>query len=290
MPVVSPPLPANLPFTKMHGSGNDFLLIDHRTGAIPDGGLAAFVRGTCRRRLGIGADGVILIEHPQPAQPDVDFHWRYFNADGSVGELCGNGAMCGARFAWMQGIAPAKCRFSTMSGTVQAEVATGSDDPRVTVDLVDSSPIRQGIVIGDRSFDAVTIGVPHAVTVVDDADAFASPGDFHTFGRDIRNRSDCFPAGTNVNVIHRVNAHTIRMRTYERGVEAETLACGTGAAASAFLATVRGLVHTPVTVLTSSGKPISVTFAQTGTCATDIRITGEAIVVAHGQMVPGAWQ
>jgi diaminopimelate epimerase len=173
---------------------------------------------------------------------------------------------------------------------VQAEVATGSGDTRVTVHLVDSSPFRQDIAIGDRTFDAVTIGVPHAVTIVDDAGIVASEDEFYDFGQCIRNHAAFSPVGSNVNVIHRIDDRTIRLRTYERGVEAETLACGTGAAASAFLATVRGLVREPVTVITSSGRPITVSFTRSGDTATAIRITGEATVVASGQLLPGAWQ
>ena len=287
MTLVPPSLPDTLPFTKMHGSGNDFVQLDHRTLAIPETSLAHLVRGMCRRRLGIGADGVILIESPKAEHAGTDFHWRYFNADGSVGELCGNGAMCGARFAWMQGIAPARCRFSTMSGIVQAEVFTGSGDSRVTVDLVDSSSIRQDIFVEGHRFDTVTIGVPHAVTVVDDADAFASDADFHAFGRTIRQHPAFAPAGVNVDVIHRIDSHTIRMRTYERGVEAETLACGTGASASAVLAAVRGLVTPPVTVMTSSGRPVEVDFIRRGDTAIRIRLTGEACTVATGHVLTG---
>jgi diaminopimelate epimerase len=272
----------------MHGSGNDFILIDHRSRRIPEAQLAHLVRGLCRRRLGIGADGVILIELPQAAQPDVDFHWRYFNADGSDGELCGNGAMCGARFAWDLGIAPAQCRFSTLSGIVQADIFTDPGDIRVAVRLVDSSPLQLDIDIDHHRFDAVTIGVPHAVTVVEDADEM-TVDDFHAFGQVVRRHPVFAPAGVNVDVIHRIDDHTIRMRTYERGVEAETLACGTGAAASAFIAVIRDLVTLPVTVITSSGRPIVVEFARAGDTAVGIRLVGEACTVASGQALAGGW-
>jgi diaminopimelate epimerase len=273
----------------MTGSGNDFIVIDNRSRLIADRDLGDLARAVCRRGLGIGADGVILIESPAPAIPEVDFHWRYVNSDGSDGELCGNGAMCGARFAVRHGIAPEHCRFSTMSGIVRAEVPANPADPRVSIALVDSGPFRLDLVIDDKVFDAVTVGVPHAVTVVDDADAFAGPGTFQNWGKVIRQHDAFTPAGTNVNLIHRIDGHTLRMRTYERGVEAETLACGTGAAASVFLAAERGLVSTPVTVITSSGLPIVVSFDRAGDTAINIRITGEARFVATGELLPEGW-
>jgi diaminopimelate epimerase len=277
----------------MHGSGNDFAVIDNREGIVPEESFRAWTRAICRRRLGIGADGVILIEQPTAEIPDVDFHWRYINADGSDGELCGNGAMCGARFAVHSGLAPRQCRFSTMSGVVTAEVVADRADPRVTIDLVDSSPLVRDVPVTldgmTHCFDAVTVGVPHAVAVVDDADAFGDAALFHSYGRAVRQHEAFAPAGTNVNVIHRVDERTIRMRTYERGVEAETLACGTGAAASAFVAVTRGPVSQPVSVLTSSGQPIEVTFSIDGDRARSIRITGEARFVAHGVLEPEGW-
>ena len=284
---------SKLPFTKMNGSGNDFVVIDNREGIVAEESLRELTRAVCRRGLGIGADGVILIEHPTSDIPDVDFHWRYINADGSDGELCGNGAMCGARFSVAHGIAPHSCRFSTMSGVISAEVSSDSTDPRVSIALVDSSELVCDVSItidGEaRRFDIMSIGVPHVVTVVDDADAFADQGAFHSYGRKVRHDATVGTSGANVNVIHRIDSRTIRMRTYERGVEAETLACGTGAAASAIAAVAQGLVEQPVTVITSSGRPIVASFEQDGDRATSIRITGEARFVATGELHPEGW-
>jgi diaminopimelate epimerase len=200
--------------------------------------------------------------------------------------------MCGARFAVARGIAPNACRFSTMSGVISAAVATDVNDPRVTIALVDSSTLVRDVTVEidgeSREFDAITIGVPHVVARIDDVDAFDERGSFHTFGRKVRHHPAVGAPGANVNLIHLVDRHTIRMRTYERGVEAETLACGTGSAASAIVAVDRGLVEQPVTVITSSGRPIVVTFARdeaTGG-ATSIRITGVARFVATGELHP----
>lgn len=279
----------------MNGSGNDFVVIDNRDQIAPESDVRGLTRAICRRGLGIGADGLILIENPTADQPDVDFHWRYINADGSDGELCGNGAMCGARFVATHGIAPRKCRFSTSSGVISARVANDLDDPRVTIDLVDSSDIVADLMIeipGDqpRRFDALTIGVPHLVTIVDNADAFADRGQFHAYGQQVRRHPACAPAGANVNLVHLIDRSTVRMRTYERGVEAETLACGTGAAASAIALTARGIVSQPVTIITSSGRPIVVSFDLVDRHATAIQITGEARFVASGHLHPEGWQ
>jgi diaminopimelate epimerase len=267
-----------IPFTKMHGSGNDFVVVDNREDAIADGEVAGFARAICRPHLGLGADGVVLIDD---AEGDADFRWRYINADGTDGDLCGNGAMCGARFAFDAGIAPADCAFETPAGLIRATVHDGG--PLVTVQVVDARLIGEGLALTDdpaiTAFDHVTVGVPHVVAMTADADA---KDDFAAWGRAIRAHEAVMPAGANVNLVHRVDEGTIRMRTYERGVEAETLACGTGSVASAIVAARRELVRQPVTVVTSSGKPIRITWTATDDGGTDIRMTGEATFVARG--------
>src|SRR5690606_32007300 len=135
------------------------------------------------------------------------------------------------------------------------------------------------------------MGVPHAVAIVDDADTFADAGGFARIGRAARVHDAFAPAGTNLNVIHRIDDHTIRMRTYERGVEAETLACGTGAVASAVVAVAEGLVAgPPVTVITSSGRPLEVRWEVRDGCVTDVWLGGEARIVATGHLDPEGWR
>ncbi len=270
-----------LPFTKMHGSGNDFVVIDNRDQIVAIEELPDFARAVCRRGLGLGADGVVSIERAE--SDDVDFHWRYLNADGSEGELCGNGAMCGARFAVVAGIAPASCRFSTIAGPVTAEVIDGG--PEVRLEMADAETPGRNLNLTDAAnvtaFDLVRVGVPHVVAVAPDVERIDG---FDALGRAVREHADLEPAGANVNLIHRVDPQTIRMRTYERGVEAETLACGTGAVASAIVAAARKLVSQPVTVVTSSGRPLVVTWVNEGDRYTDIRLTGEARFVARGDL------
>ena len=127
---------AHIPFAKMSGSGNDFVVIDNWERLIADDDIPVFTRAVCRRGVGLGADGVILIENSP--RDDVDFRWRYFNADGSVGEMCGNGAMCGARFAVRHGIAPSSCRFETDAGDVEASVPDAERDPCVAIRIADA--------------------------------------------------------------------------------------------------------------------------------------------------------
>lgn len=274
---------APLSFTKMSGSGNDFVVLDNRSGVLWPEQLADFTRAVCRRGVGVGADGVVTIE--DATQDGVDFRWRYINADGTEGDLCGNGAMCGARFAVANALAPAVCRFETPAGVITAEVIDGG--PGVRLEMVDATITHRGLPLDDSprvtAFDLVVVGVPHVVAVAPDVDRFEH---FDTWGRRIRHLPGLAPQGANVNLIHRVSRDTIRMRTWERGVEAETLACGTGAVASAIVAVSRGMVSRPVTVITSSGRPLTVTWDGDGAHARGVRLAGEARFVARGTLDP----
>lgn len=191
-------LPDRIPFWKMSGCGNDFIVIDNRAEIIPSHAASAFTQAVCRRRVSIGADGVVLIQRPAP-DSGVDFDWRYINANGADGEFCGNGSVCGARFAVLNGIAPARHVFSTASGPVHAEVNAPPRDERVTIAVSDPGPLQRGLTIdvlgGPREFHAITIGVPHAVTLVEDADAAFSAADFLVFGRAVRHHPRLRPGG-----------------------------------------------------------------------------------------------
>lgn len=281
---------SQLHFTKMSGSGNDFIVIDNRDGALPADLASPFTRLVSRRRLSIGADGVVLIE--PSSRDDVDFIWRYINADGSDGEMCGNGAMCGARFAALRGIAPSTCAFLTPSGIVRAEMSGKDDDPAVRIAIAQPGPVRHGIdatIAGiPMTFSAIQVGVPHAVAIVDDADSFPEGVDFNAFGRETRHHAAFAPAGTNVNIITVRDRNTIRMRTYERGVEDETLACGTGAVASAVVAASLGLVDSPVSVIVSSGRRLRARFDLDGAQAANVLLEGQAHVIADGVVGPDA--
>jgi diaminopimelate epimerase len=270
----------------MSGSGNDFVVIDNRGGVLPPSEVAPFARAVCRHRISVGADGIVLIG--QSVDPAAHFDWRYINADGSDGEMCGNGAMCGARFAVLNGIAPPACVFRTESGLVHASVDPDPTSSAVRIAIADPSPVRHGIDITAAgrplSLHALTVGVPHAVVIVEDVDAFAPGEELVTIGRSVRHHTEFAPDGTNLNVISLLGRNTIRMRTYERGVEAETLACGTGAIASAVVAVSLGHVAPPISVITTSGRALQVNFTWQNARAGGVTLGGEARVIVRGEI------
>lgn len=278
----------SIDFMKLHGSGNDFVVIDNRDHIVPERNLSEFSALVSRRARSIGADGVVLIEEPLNAE--IDFHWRYFNADGSEGEMCGNGAMCGARFAGLIGAAPPEMAFSTMSGVVRARVdeVTG----QVELAMPDTGPVEppRTVTVEGTTFELIPIqvGVPHCVLYVDDADAFGTREELERIGRSIRRSVAFIPAGTNVNVVSYLGDNRLRMRTYERGVEAETLACGTGAVASAVVSASRGMVDSPVEIITSSGMPLVASFDLSENGARTVTLRGQTRIVMTGTLRPDA--
>jgi diaminopimelate epimerase len=273
----------NIPFWKMSGSGNDFIVMDHRKPLIPAACLSAFVVAVCRRGLSVGADGVILIESSSSA----DYAWRFFNADGGEASMCGNGSRCVARFAHLQGIAPAQHRFETRVGTVSAQVLAGG---RVRVRLPDPSDLRMNVAveISGKSYEGhfINTGVPHFVYLVDDVDAVEVVG----LGQATRHHPHFAPQGTNANFVQVLDARTLKIRTYERGVEDETLACGTGSIAAAILGAMLGKVTPPVQIQTRSGILLGVDFVRTGGAVTDIFLEGDARIIYKGEMQEEAWQ
>jgi len=265
----------NLPFAKMSGCGNDFIVIDNRGQRIPRPQQSRFAEKVCRRRMSVGADGVILIERSQ----QVDFKWRFYNADGSEAEMCGNGARCAARFACLKDIAPKNLSFETISGIISAYVTP----EHVRIGMTDPGRLEAGICVdleaGALTLDSIDTGVPHAVACVADAEEI----DVVERGREIRHHRRFQPAGTNVNFISRNPDGTIRVRTYERGVEDETLACGTGAVAAAIVAGIRfPSIETPVRVMTSSGGILTVLYDKDGSNYRNVFLQGEARVVYEG--------
>lgn len=250
-----------LPFTKMSGAGNDFIIVDHRTPRIPADEQPEFAKKVCRRMFSVGADGLILIENSETA----DFRWRFYNGDGSVAEMCGNGARCAARFAFANGIAGAVMSFETLAGIIEARI---SDDDTVRLRMTDPGDFRTGLEVmldgSAKSLSFVNTGVPHAVLFVAEGEEVP----VREWGRIVRFHPLFQPAGTNVNFVQKIGQNTIRVRTYERGVEDETMACGTGAVASALFAVLRGLAVSPVDVVTSGGERLTILF--------DLRERGEA--------------
>ncbi|HHD57502.1 MAG TPA: diaminopimelate epimerase [Desulfobulbaceae bacterium] len=265
-----------LPFVKMSGTGNDFIIIDHRRPAIHPEAMAEFAALVCRRKFSVGADGVIFIEESETA----DFCWRFFNADGSVAEMCGNGARCAARFAYIHGIAPARMRFETIAGIIEASVS----DINVAIKMTapKNLNLRRTIDVEGKSMElhSLDTGVPHAVCFVEDVENTDVCG----LGSRIRHHQAFMPAGTNVNFVGSIDKG-LKVRTYERGVEDETLACGTGATAAAIIAALTGRETSPVEIITSGGDTLTISFDRTGDAGADnVFLKGPAHVIYRGEL------
>jgi diaminopimelate epimerase len=263
-------------FFKMSGSGNDFILIDNRNQSLDVGDITDFVKTVCERKVSVGADGLILIENSDCA----DFRWRFFNADGSEVEMCGNGGRCAARFATIKGIAKENLSFETQAGIIDAEVR--GDMVKLRLTDPHQTRVNISIQIDERPFEVnfINTGVPHVVHFVKHLDLF----DVFAVGRKIRYHSEFQPAGTNANFVESIDRHTIRVRTYERGVEDETLACGTGAVASALISSSKGFVESPVDVRVKSGESLKIYFSKTDSGFQDIYLEGKAKVVYEGRI------
>ena len=272
---------AAIPFVKMSGAGNDFIVIDNRDGRVGDEA-PDLARRVCRRRLSVGADGLILVED----HPSADFAWRFYNADGSRPGMCGNGARCVARFARLSGIAGDEMTFATLAGTIRARVR----GDRVEIDMTPPGPVAGGepIELHGTTVAPVTVdtGVPHAVVFVEDVEAVDVVG----LGRPLRHHPRFAPAGTNANFVAVQRPGRLALRTYERGVEDETLACGTGAVAAALVAARRHGWPSPVDIETRSGAVLTVHFTPDGDGVRDVRLEGDARLVCRGEMGPDAWR
>jgi diaminopimelate epimerase len=265
-----------LSFTKMAGAGNDFIVVDNRTLRLTDVGAASLARLVCPRRTSVGADGLLLLD----ASRETDFRMRYYNADGSRAPFCGNGARCLARFAYRRGIVGQEMAFDADDGRHQAtivgrEVRLRLVDP---TDILLNRPI-QGFA---RSTVVHTLntGTVHAVIRSDDVAA----EDVARDGRALRSHPMFQPGGTNVNFVQTVAPSGLALRTYERGVEAETLSCGTGAAAAAVTFALLDDVPAPITVHTRSGEPLLVDFQRDGDSITGVSLQGSAHIIYDGEL------
>lgn len=251
---------AGLAFTKMTGTGNDFILMDNRQAIVPQDVMPLLAEAICKRSRSVGADGLILLS--PSARVDqrlgkIDFRWDFFNADGSSAEMCGNGGRCAARFAFDKGLAGPEMVFDTLAGPIRAWV----NGPVVKLEMVppfDAYGDLELEAVGRAvRMDGINTGVPHAVVAVEDLEA----APVRDLGRALRFHEYFSPAGTNVNFCA-VRDGELWVRTYERGVEDETLACGTGAVAAALMAGAKGLMEAPVTVRVRSGEKLTVHYER----------------------------
>jgi len=266
-------------FTKMAASGNDFIVLNNLFDqtAVINGDFSRFAKKVCRRRFSIGADGVLVLLPSNKA----DLKMRIFNADGSEAEMCGNGIRCAALFAHRNGFERKMLEIDTIGGIQKAQVTANSvkfrmPDPKGFVkDISLKSAGKEYIVT------FINTGVPHAVHFVKSLEKI----DIKELGSAIRHHKRFKPNGTNVNFVEVINKDTLKVRTYERGVEDETLACGTGSAASAIVSALVKGTKRPVYVITRSGNILNVSF-NTGKNkkVSELYLEGDASIVYQGRV------
>ena len=260
----------------MNGAGNDFVLVDNRARTVRLS-RDQIVR-LCDRHGGVGADGVVLLVPPVSAK--ADWAWQFYNSDGSTGEMCGNGARCFARFVQrLTGVAQG-FSFETEAGVIAASFQAD----RVTVSLTPPKGLRLNeqvaLAAGPETIHSLNTGVPHAVLFVPDADRAM----VQQLGPEIRRHAHFGPKGTNVNFVQRLGPNHIRVRTFERGVEDETLACGTGVTASALIAARLHGYASPVKVQVQGGEQLEVSFREDHGEFAEVRLTGPAEFVFEGRI------
>ena len=262
-----------LRFTKMNGAGNDFVLMDNRASNVHLS--RDQIAHLCDRHRGIGADGILLLEK---ASNRADFRMRYFNADGGEAEMCGNGARCFARFANKVAGAGDKISFETPAGIISAEL----NGDLVTLQMTKPTGLRLNVRLPgaseNKTIHFINSGVPHVVIPVSNVDQV----DVRNAGAAVRYHEMFSPKGANVNFIEKRGPNKIAVRTYERGVESETLACGTGVVASALIFAATENVDGPIGVLVRGGNELQVEFEKTRMQFKNVTLTGPADFVFEG--------
>jgi diaminopimelate epimerase len=266
-----------LEFTKMNGAGNDFVLIDNRQQKITL--TTEQVVKLCHRQRGIGADGVMMLI--PCASGKADWAWDFYNSDGSKAEMCGNGARCFARFIQrVTGSIRQQITFETIAGVITAEFV----GDRVTINLTQPQNLRLAekvaLKTGTAEIHSLNTGVPHSMLFVKDADQAM----VQAIGSEIRYHQHFAPKGTNVNFVQLLGPNSIRVRTYERGVENETLACGTGVTASALVSAKLHKFTSPVKIQVQGGDILEVSFDQKDGEFTNVRLNGPADFVFEGKI------
>jgi len=269
-------------FTKMHGAGNDFVIIDIRDTELEENKLPELARRLCDRRRGIGADGLMLTDR---ALDGGDFRLLFYNADGSMGEMCGNGARCIARFGYEHGLSGDTACIETTAGKVCGKRIDGAlyrvrlNDPSVL------EPYRK-IEVSGVSYDCAYVelgspGIPHAVVLLDSFDSIEE-NELRSLGRALRYHPS-FPKGANVNFVKLTGESSVLARTFERGVEDFTLACGTGSGSVAAVLCERGLVSGRNVQVSMPGGELFITLEK-DTAVHDIYLTGPTCVVCRGEI------
>lgn len=253
----------NIPFYKYHGAGNDFIIIDNRESFFPIES-HALINSLCDRNKGIGSDGLILLENDK----ETDFKMLYFNADGNQGTMCGNGGRCIVAFAKYLGIIQQKTEFMAVDGIHQATIENGL----VSLKMIDVDEVQ----IND-SYIFTDTGSPHHIKLIENIHEYPVIGE----GRKIRNEL-YGKEGSNVNFVEQIKSNEFQIRTYERGVEDETLACGTGAVAAAIAMHQTGATKNNSVVLYANGGTLEVSFETIDNKYTNVFLKGPATYVFKG--------
>ncbi|MBU1229056.1 MAG: diaminopimelate epimerase [Proteobacteria bacterium] len=278
---------ARAPFYKLQGCGNDFVAIDNRVLRLPEAQMAEWARRICPRAFGVGADGLFFLDAPGAVQ-DADYRWHFFNADGSRAEMCGNASRCAGRLAHALGLAGERQRLATDAGVIAIEVLPEAGQVKVQLTQPDGLSLGLWLSVLGRETEVhfVNTGVPHAVVFVDEV----READVAAVGRALRFHEHFAPAGTNANFAQVLDSGRALVRTYERGVEAETLACGTGVSAVQVVAQALGRTGPRLACTTASGE-VLVTSLEGGSVflqgAAELTFTGELNLPALGLPLPG---
>ena len=263
-------------FTKTSGAGNDFVIIDNRDGILPPD-KAALARRLCSRHFGVGGDGLLLLERSSRAH----FTMKYYNSDGSYGGMCGNGGRCIAQYAFINGIAPREMVFEALDFVYHAEILPNLVSLRMKdpTDIKTELQVHVGKELHHAFF--VNTGSPHVVVFVNNVASV----DVDRLGKAIRNDAAFLPEGTNVNFVEISGNDRIRLRTYERGVESETLACGTGSVAAAVISHLFRKLALPITIHVRSGETLKVDATSNGETLTSPKLEGSAHILFTGRML-----
>lgn len=260
-------------FSKMHGAGNDFIMINDMDESLRI--TEELITALCKRHFGVGADGVVIL---RPSR-EYDFTMLYFNSDGSRAGMCGNGARCAARFAINEEISGAEMVFQTDSGTVRGKI----EEEEVEVSLGKVKGLRLNLELKNLRISYAEAGVPHVV-IFNGQDNSVQSSDFKALARQIRYSEEFEPEGTNVNLVNITGDNSLSYRTYERGVEDETRACGTGAAAVSVIASHLGKVGKPVECRTAGGDILRINFEKEDYGASSCYLTGPAVETFRGRV------
>lgn len=264
----------------MSGAGNDFVIIDNRDGKIKDASNLA--KKICDRHWGVGADGLVLIEPSDKAA----YRMNYYNADGSYGGMCGNAGRSVALLAYQQNIAQQKHEFEALGHVYSASI----DSKEVSILMKNPTrlTLHNRLVVNKKrvEYHSIDTGAPHIVITIDQLDKKENLQEFDIrhWGNLLRWHKKFSPKGTNVNFIKKSEDGSVHIRTYERGVESETLACGTGSIAAAIVSHKLWKLHPPITIIPTSAVPLTVDFNVVGKKFQDVVLKGPTTIIFSGKI------